>query len=279
MIWFIFSFLKFPLLSAFLTHVSTILITIVTFAFYTLINNGVDFNAGNVFSALALFNQLTVPLFIFPITIPIIISAIISSSRIHKFLSQNEMEKEFVGVRNMARILSKSDTSFDLCDENRKLLTDNNGHSSINGKPTVKQLEQIIDDGDNGESCENLGQEKVGKLDKTCLTTDETLDLPMNKNKIKLKKQHQLSTKTRIERNRLRTKSITSTCSTLDKFVMSEEEVVCIRDSQFAWNANANGDNKNILKIDSLSIPKGEVSCVSFISHLIFIAFFRLIFW
>jgi hypothetical protein len=31
-----------------------------------------------VFSGLALFNQLTVPLFIFPITVPIIISAMVS---------------------------------------------------------------------------------------------------------------------------------------------------------------------------------------------------------
>lgn len=31
----------------------------------------------NVFAGLALFNQLTVPLFIFPITVPIIISAMV----------------------------------------------------------------------------------------------------------------------------------------------------------------------------------------------------------
>ncbi|CAO1396998.1 unnamed protein product [Diamesa serratosioi] len=101
-------------LMTFLTHISSILITIVTFAVYTLINDDkIEFNASNVFAALALFNQLTVPLFIFPITIPMIISAIISTKRIERFLSQIEISKEFEGIRNMARVLCKSNTSLD----------------------------------------------------------------------------------------------------------------------------------------------------------------------
>ena len=92
-----------------------------TFALYSIINDdGVEFTAGNVFTTLALFNQLTVPLFIFPITIPIIISASISTKRIHKFLSQKEIEKEFEGIRNMARVLCKSDASLDLFEDKNK---------------------------------------------------------------------------------------------------------------------------------------------------------------
>lgn len=42
-----------------------------------------------------------------------IISAIISTKRIERFLSQVEISKEFEGIRNMARVLCKSNTSLD----------------------------------------------------------------------------------------------------------------------------------------------------------------------
>lgn len=65
------------MISAFLTHSSTSLITLVTLGVYYYIE-GSSLSPANVFSALALFNQLTVPLCIFPITVPIIISALVS---------------------------------------------------------------------------------------------------------------------------------------------------------------------------------------------------------
>jgi len=49
----------------------------VTFGVYFLLEEK-SLTPENVFSGLALFNQLTVPLFIFPITVPIIISAMVS---------------------------------------------------------------------------------------------------------------------------------------------------------------------------------------------------------
>lgn len=42
-----------------------------------------------------------------------IISAILSTKRIERFLSQIEISKEFEGIRNMARVLCKSNTSLD----------------------------------------------------------------------------------------------------------------------------------------------------------------------
>ncbi|XP_055905091.1 ATP-binding cassette sub-family C member Sur isoform X2 [Eupeodes corollae] len=78
----------------------------------------VQFTASRLFSALALFNQLTVPLLIFPITVPIIISAIVSTRRLEKFLREREVQKQFEGIRHMARILSKSDASLDMYEEN-----------------------------------------------------------------------------------------------------------------------------------------------------------------
>lgn len=72
------------------------------------------FTASRLFSSLALFQQLTVPLLIFPITVPIILSAMVSTKRLERFLAATEIEKQFEGIRNMARILSKSDASLDV---------------------------------------------------------------------------------------------------------------------------------------------------------------------
>ncbi|XP_061511303.1 ATP-binding cassette sub-family C member Sur isoform X2 [Anopheles gambiae] len=99
-----------------LTHISSVLITIVTIAvFLALENNPIELTAGRLFASLALFNQLTVPLFIFPITIPITLSAIVSTGRLEAFLGQPEVERSSLeGIRTMARILSKSDASLDM---------------------------------------------------------------------------------------------------------------------------------------------------------------------
>lgn len=51
----------------------------------------IQFTAARLFASLALFNQLTVPLFIFPITIPIILSAVVSTRRLQAFLAQPEV--------------------------------------------------------------------------------------------------------------------------------------------------------------------------------------------
>lgn len=63
-------------LSAFLTHASSVLVTLVTFGIYFLVEDS-ELTPDSVFAGLALFNQLTVPLFIFPVTVPIIISAMV----------------------------------------------------------------------------------------------------------------------------------------------------------------------------------------------------------
>ncbi|XP_046866471.1 ATP-binding cassette sub-family C member Sur [Drosophila willistoni] len=112
-----------------LTHISTVLITFVTLAVYltwprkTEQENEeayLNFNASRLFSALALFQQLTVPLLIFPITVPIIIAARVSTRRLERFLQAHEIRKQFEGIRNMARILSKSDASLDMYETQEK---------------------------------------------------------------------------------------------------------------------------------------------------------------
>lgn len=123
---------------------SSVIIASVTIAVFLSIEN-VDvtdkFTTGRVFAALALFNQLTVPLFIFPITIPMIISAIISTRRLEAFLRQSEVQKQFEGIRNMARVMSRSDASLDVfeIDENDGQTFDSQPHQSMEG---------VVDDDD-----------------------------------------------------------------------------------------------------------------------------------
>ncbi|XP_062706758.1 ATP-binding cassette sub-family C member Sur isoform X3 [Aedes albopictus] len=98
-----------------LTHISSVLITFVTVAVFihlehdgtTSANNDddtphggrIEFTAARLFASLALFNQLTVPLFIFPITIPIILSAVVSTGRLEVFLRRPEVRTTVVARR------------------------------------------------------------------------------------------------------------------------------------------------------------------------------------
>lgn len=76
----------------FLTHASSVLVTLVTFGACFLMEE--PLTPANVFAGLALFNQLTVPLFIFPVTVPIIISAVVSTRRLQEFLSLPETHSD-----------------------------------------------------------------------------------------------------------------------------------------------------------------------------------------
>ncbi|XP_054082882.1 ATP-binding cassette sub-family C member Sur [Zeugodacus cucurbitae] len=108
-----------------LTHISSVLISYVTLAAYVALEGDeAEFTASRLFSALALFQQLTVPLLIFPITVPIILSAVVSTERLERFLSAREIHKQFEGIRHMARILSKSDASLDYYEVQGKSIND-----------------------------------------------------------------------------------------------------------------------------------------------------------
>ncbi|XP_054166952.1 ATP-binding cassette sub-family C member 9-like [Oppia nitens] len=78
-------------LNTFITQGSAIVVTLVTFAIYPYIE-GKPLSASHVFTGLALFNQLTVPLYIIPVVIPIMISAVISTKRLANFLSIPEVD-------------------------------------------------------------------------------------------------------------------------------------------------------------------------------------------
>nr|XP_026495227.1 ATP-binding cassette sub-family C member Sur [Vanessa tameamea]XP_026495229.1 ATP-binding cassette sub-family C member Sur [Vanessa tameamea] len=70
----------------FTTQVSAALITIITFTTHYYLENTITLNSINVFAGLALFNQLTIPLLILPVTIFMMIQAMVSTKRIKDFL-------------------------------------------------------------------------------------------------------------------------------------------------------------------------------------------------
>lgn len=239
-------------MAAFLTHVSSVLISFVTLAvFIGIEGENIELTASRVFTALALFNQMTVPLFIFPITIPIIISAIVSTKRLMVFLDQPEVQKEYEGIRNMARILSRSDASLDLCEEE-------NTTTTIESEENSFTINECIDDN-------------------ACVRTDALLmnnvlksGIPKTLTKVKLKKNNQLSQSTKIERNRSRQKS-TSTDVQMD---LPMNLVVRIVNGVFAWRRV---DIDVLLNIPKLEIPKGEK--FKFIRANENCVYFNLLFW
>ena len=81
------------LVSAFLTHISSVLVTVITFGLYPYIESE-KLEPPKVFVGLALFNQLTVPLFIFPITVPVVIDALVISAL--KMYIRRENEKKSI---------------------------------------------------------------------------------------------------------------------------------------------------------------------------------------
>ncbi|XP_063873338.1 ATP-binding cassette sub-family C member 9-like isoform X2 [Scylla paramamosain] len=75
----------------FLTQAAGVLVSLVTFGLYTLVE-GRPLEAGRVFSGLALFNQLTVPLFILPIILSHTIRAKNSVRRLEFFFQTPDVE-------------------------------------------------------------------------------------------------------------------------------------------------------------------------------------------
>lgn len=211
------------------------------------------FTTGRIFAALALFNQLTVPLFIFPLTVPIIISAIVSTRRLERFLGLQEVQKEFEGIRNMARVMSRSDASLDVFE-----IEDNESQSEI--------IEDAVAAG-GGAGAIDIEMQHTTMLDEPMsnyqsddsFVSREPIDKMQIVSKrplsasVKLKKNNQLSSSTKMERNRSRQKSVTKEI----QMEISSDLIVSIRNGAFSWMADS---SEASLKIDSLEIPKGKHS-------------------
>ncbi|XP_012055355.1 PREDICTED: ATP-binding cassette sub-family C member Sur [Atta cephalotes] len=120
----------------FLTHTFCVLVTLFTFGIYFWLEER-NLDAGNVFASLALFSQLTVPLFIFPVIVPIIINAIISTTRLEEFFQLPEIVNilpESNDYKSTTDILSKANSYID------------NDTEAINSVTTFGSLDNIEED-------------------------------------------------------------------------------------------------------------------------------------
>lgn len=265
---------------AFLTHLSSVIITFVTFAvFLSIGNNDVSekFTTGHVFAALALFNQLTVPLFIFPITIPMIISAIVSTSRLEEFLRQPEVQKEFEGIRNMARVMSRSDASLDVfeIDENEGQTIDgqtnddpsNDSRASATNEALLLSKRTLANNKTDFSSTVNNdfqfnNEFYLQDIDENP-TNEQQAIKSLQRNfsnrrsftaSVKLKKNNKISESMKLDRNRPRQKSLTTEI----QMEISSELVLSIRNAIFSWRRNST-ELESPLRIDRLDIPRGQL--------------------
>lgn len=236
------------------------------------------FTTGRVFAALALFNQLTVPLFIFPITIPMIISAIVSTRRLEVFLRQPEVQKEFEGIRNMARVMSRSDASLDVfeIDENegqtidyRQHTSDEPNNDSPHGSTTNEALllsKKIPTNKCNFTTTNNDYQfsndfylqdiyENQGEQQATIKSMQRNFNGRRSFNaSVKLKKNNQISESMKIDRNRPRQKSLTTIEIQME---IPNELVISVRNAVFSWRRQNSNELESPLRIDRLDIPRG----------------------
>lgn len=237
-------------MTAFLTHVSSVIIAFVTIAVFLYIEDDneqpLKFTTGRVFAALALFNQLTVPLFIFPITIPIIISAILSTRRLEDFLCQSEVQKEFEGIRNMARVVSRSEASldaFEIDDYDQNGNNDNQLMDTPIPSP-MHNLNEIHFPIDSNVSNDYFIREAVPQ---------EIQVQKHNQNlNIKLKKSIQISMSAKMDRNRPHQRSLTKQT----QFEISNDLAISIPNGEFSWYAHG---NDVCLHVNKLEIPKGKI--------------------
>ncbi|XP_031636078.1 ATP-binding cassette sub-family C member Sur-like [Contarinia nasturtii] len=258
-------------LMTFLTHLSSIIITFVTFAVFLSIehNDMTDkFTTGRVFAALALFNQLTVPLFIFPITIPMIISAIVSTRRIERFLHHEaEVQKEFEGIRNMAHVMSRSDASLDVfeIDENEGQTIDGQSNDDSNNDDNIQGLQTnealLLSSKKSHSNKMHLNSTNIATTssvmpnnefpfsnndfylqdiyENQCCDEQQAIK-SMQRNgvhrtfnaSIKLKKNNKISESMKIDRNRSRQKSLTISEIQMQ---IPNELVISIRNAVFSW--------------------------------------------
>uniref|UniRef100_A0A182KBW9 ABC transmembrane type-1 domain-containing protein n=1 Tax=Anopheles christyi TaxID=43041 RepID=A0A182KBW9_9DIPT len=286
-----------------LTHISSVLITIVTIAvFLTLENNPIELTAGRLFASLALFNQLTVPLFIFPITIPITLSAIVSTARLEAFLGQPEVERcSLEGIRTIARILSKSDASLDMdeavdgqdgCDDTQEHCTDAVAPPKQVEEVQQQEQEPDVKSPDNvtgSPQTERKAADNAGPLPdvggKSCsqhssMSSDRSIRCeqvdraPVGRQRPAAKYQKTVPS----PRVKLKKHSQLSVSARLEKcrqkqkhlaremrFGLPDHAAVFLKDARFRWTGTEDGDDRAhhyALHIEQLTVPKAKLTII-----------------
>ncbi|XP_050344711.1 ATP-binding cassette sub-family C member Sur-like isoform X2 [Nymphalis io] len=139
----------------FTTQVSAALITIITFTTHYYLENTNTLNSINVFAGLALFNQLTIPLLILPVTLFMIIQAMVSTKRIKDFLELPESCNTRDGTNDNSYTKQSADNVYEafldvipednLFSEREEFdLNNDNEHSGFSSAPIVQGQEYLI---------------------------------------------------------------------------------------------------------------------------------------
>uniref|UniRef100_A0A182NBW0 Uncharacterized protein n=1 Tax=Anopheles dirus TaxID=7168 RepID=A0A182NBW0_9DIPT len=279
-----------------LTHISSVLIAIVTIAvFLALDNNPTELTAGRLFASLALFNQLTVPLFIFPITIPVTLSAVVSTARLEAFLGQPEVERgSLEGIRTIARILSKSDASLDMdeaddttdgaegADPQPHTVTAPTEGASVKSTDNVTDEPQVerkpADNGPaapgeptGGKSCSQHSSVSSGLS--VGSAADQADRAPLGRQRpppkfqktgpsprVKLKKHSQLSVSARLEKCRQKQKHLAREM----RFGLPDHAAVHLKEARFRWTGTEapDGQPHYTLYVEQLTIPKAKLTVI-----------------
>ncbi|XP_076228088.1 sulfonylurea receptor isoform X2 [Nomia melanderi] len=131
----------------FLSHASSVLTTLFTFgAYYWLEDRSLE--AGNVFASLALFSQLTVPLLIFPVMMPIIINAMVSTTRMEDFLQLPEMVNVLPDPSD-----GRSDNIDNTSSRTNSMDENTAASTKVHSAATFGSLDNIEEDEEDGQSC------------------------------------------------------------------------------------------------------------------------------
>lgn len=215
------------------------------------------------------------PLFIFPITVPMIIAAVVSTRRLEGFLSQPEIQKEFEGVKTMARIMSRSDASLDVFEidesDGQADAIANNSMSTISTATTISSASMSAattpttpssgyPNDDSYDTNSEYYFEKIPYVSKkyernmqSSSSSGGYTDRRSIKGSVKLKKNNQISINVKTDRNRMRQKS----ASKEYQFDIANDLVVCVRNGKFTWHA---GSGASVLTVDKLDIPRGIIT-------------------
>ncbi|XP_059501849.1 ATP-binding cassette sub-family C member 8-like isoform X2 [Stegostoma tigrinum] len=96
----------------FLTQVTPIFATMVTFSIYSSVS-GTPLTANKAFTALALFDKFNAPLYLLPMTVKIMVNAVVSTCRLSSFFNAEELKRtaSVVGSKEGEYCLTHPDTS------------------------------------------------------------------------------------------------------------------------------------------------------------------------
>lgn len=100
-----------------------LVLTTLLIHFYGISNDSAPPTVSQIITCLALFNHLTIALFIFPLTVPVVLSAIVSTKRLCEFLQLTQVKPKNMGIQTIARIISRSDTHSDLIEDRCSLIS------------------------------------------------------------------------------------------------------------------------------------------------------------